>query len=95
VFFFYILYRASSINTLHDKFRECANNKFWEVRNKYYINKNSCDLDLLLDYSVIQNEKYSVFMLGSIEVRKERVLTTMAGFILFCLSILLKFKQTV
>ena len=34
VFFFYVLYLAASINTLHDKFIDIANKKFWEVKKK-------------------------------------------------------------
>jgi len=100
VFFFYVLYLAASINTLHDKFIDIANKKFWEVKKKIdrkadNNNTQFTDLSLLWSCTMFRTEDYCVFRLGRLEVRRGGVIATMVGFILYCLYMLLKFKRSV
>ena len=100
VFFFYVLYLAASINTLHDKVIDIANKKYWEVKRRIDSNTNInstnfIDLQLLWSYTMVHGEDYSLFKLGKLEVRREGVIGTMIGFILYCLYMLLKFKDSV
>jgi hypothetical protein len=99
VFFFYVLYLVSSINSLHDKSIDITNKKFWEVKKKIATTNSTSisfiDQELLLSYSMIHNEEYCLFKLGPIEVRRNGVISTMLFFIVYCLYMLLKFKKTV
>ena len=99
VFFFYILYQAGFINTLHDAIINSANDKYWEVKKKNSniqdFNDNKSDIQLMWDCAVISTEHYSIFKIGPYEVRQRYVFITMIIFISYCASILLKFKADV
>ena len=100
MFFFYVLYLAASINTLHDKFIDIANKKFWEVKKRIESNTdiNSIsisELQLLWSCNKLSTEDYCLFRLGSIEVRREYVVVTMVGFIIYCGSTLVTFKNDI
>ena len=90
MFFFYILKITASINTLHDKVIETANKKYWEVKkridNASTMNDvNPSDLKLVLDLQVILTEHYSIFRVGTLEIRKGGLLCAFIGFVLFCI----------
>ena len=108
MFFFYILYRASTVNTLHDKITTLAHDKYWEVckqfnhssmlstTSSYSSTKDDMMLLYLCDiYTRVESETYAIFKLGSIVVKKGRVTVTMIGFILYCLYLLVTVKGKV
>jgi len=101
LFFFYTLYRASAINTLHDKIVDIANDKYWEISQRYNSSgsidlKQLCDyLCLKSDYLCIKSDTYAVFKLGLIEVRRGRLVVAVVGFLLYCLYILLMVSRRV
>ena len=83
------------INTLHDKIIDISIEKYWEISRRYSSSNNSSDLKQLCDYLYIKTDKYSVFKLGPIEVRKGRVIATIVGFLSYCLYILVTVKGKV
>jgi len=68
--------------------------KVWDVR----MTKGGFDRNQLHDYSLILQDSLTtsvVFKLGTIEVRSGRVIATLFGFIVYCLYILIKVKNSV
>ena len=92
VFFFYILHRASVINTNHDKIVDIANDKYWEISNSNSSSSSSSssvvDLKQLFDYTKIGSDTYAVFKLGPIEIRRGQVIATVVGFLSYCIYVL-------
>ena len=86
VFFFYILYRASVINSLHDKITELSTENFWEEMTSS-TSTSSSNLKQLIVYMKIEGETYSIFKLGQIEVRRGRLIATIVGFLSYCLYV--------
>ena len=96
------------INTLHDKIVDIANDKYWEISQRYSSSSSSsnngssndlkqiCEyLSMKSDYLCIKTDNYSIFKLGIIEVRRKRVIATIVGFLLYCLYVLVIFKARV
>lgn len=82
------------INTLHDKIIGIANEKYWTITSRACSsNISNSDLKQLCDYAKIESEIYSIFKLGPIVVRRGRVLTTIFGFVAYCLYILVMVKS--
>jgi hypothetical protein len=91
VFFYYVLLRIASVNSLYDSLIQKINAKCWQL-------KMSENKDIISDYVFLHVDASSlpiVFKLGSIEVRQNRVLITLLGFCLYCMSILMKFRRAV
>ena len=97
VFFFYILYQAGSINSLHDKCIDVADIKYWEVTKRVgnvtnVNNTNFSDIQLLWHYTKIRTENYAILRLGPFEVRRRSWIISIAAFFLYCIFILLRVK---
>jgi len=58
-------------------------------------NVSTSDLQLIWDYTVIITENFSVFRLGPMKVKRKGLITTMVGFLLYCLYILLQIRKSV
>ena len=93
------------INTLHDKIVDIANDKYWEISQRYSSSSNNgstndmkqiCEyLSMKSDYLCIKTDTYSIFKLGIIEVRRKRVIATIVGFLFYCLYVLVIIKARV
>ena len=97
MFFFYILYQGSEINTLHDKIVDTANEKYWQISQGFGttssdLMKQLCEMKQLCDFTKVENETYSVFKLGPIKVRRGRVTASALGFLFYCLYVLVTVK---
>jgi hypothetical protein len=97
VFFFYVLYQASEINTLHDKIVDAASEKYWEISQRFSttssdLMKQLFEMKQLCDCTKLEIETYSEFKLGPIKVRRGRVTVSALGFMFYCLYILVTVK---
>ena len=98
MFFFYILYRASIINTLNDNIVNTANDKYWEISQQYHINSKDnsrtsiCKSDMMKTlsfYAKIESDAYAVFKLGLVTVKRGRIIVTVVGLLLYCLYVVI------
>jgi hypothetical protein len=99
------------INTKHDKIVDIANDKYWEISQRYNTtttssssstSSSSVDVKQLCEclsvqsyYTKIESDTYAVFKLGPIEVRSGRVTATAVGFLSYCLYVLVMVKAKV
>ena len=93
MFFFYVLYRVSLINTLHDKIINTAHDKYWEMSINTTTTTTTSDLKKLSDYLCIKCDTFSLFKLGPLEVRRGQLIATITGFLFYCSYVLLIVKK--
>lgn len=91
VFFFYVLLEIATINSLNKSLLLKINNKCWQENQK-----KESDIHKLNDYLLIHIDAHSMpmnFTIGTIEVRRSQVLTTLIGFTLYIMYIFFQARR--
>lgn len=91
IFFFYVLLEIATINSLNKSLLLKINNKCWQEKQK-----KESDIHKLNDYLLIHVDAHSMpinFTIGTIEVRRSQVLTTLIGFTLYMIYIFFQARR--